>query len=60
MNGLRLSTSLATLLGSGASGEASVGPADKFTFDGGGFTLLQRALGARFTLSTFDPAASGK
>ena len=60
MNGLGLGATIAALLGLGASGEASVGPANKFTFDCGRFTLGPGALGASFTLSTFDPAASGK
>ena len=60
MNGLGLGATLAAPLGLGAGGEATVGPANKFTLEGGRSTLDPGALGARFTLSTFDPAACGK
>ncbi len=60
MDGLCLGATLAALLGLGAGGEAAVGPANKFAFDGGRFTLDPGALGARFTLSTYDPAAGSE
>ena len=60
MNGLGLGATLAALLGLGAGGEATVGLANKFTFDGGRFTLDPGALRARFTSSTSDPAGSEK
>ncbi len=60
MDGLCLGATLAALLGLGAGGEATVGPANKFTFDGGRSTLKPGALGARLTLSTSDSAGSGK
>jgi hypothetical protein len=34
-------------------------PADKFTYEGGRFTLKPGALARCFTLSTFDPATAG-
>lgn len=60
MNGLGHGATLAALLGLGAGGEATVGPANKFAFDGGRLTLDPGALRARFTLSTYDPAAGSE
>jgi hypothetical protein len=59
MNCFSISASLPALLGLGACTSATVVSADKFTYEGGRFTLEPSALARRLTLFTYDPATSG-